>query len=489
MRLTLVLCAACGAALAYYSGITFLLVAFGFVVVSLMRTLAYAPIRLRSRYGFRVARVYVIAFAIGLSIGLAAANVARGVKPRLGLSISNNIVGLQGMLRDDPRAFMQGGGMASVALKRVSGAGGLSASASGSVQVFFPATTIPRVKGFGRGAEVYIEGAFQPAKDEAREQTFRAYAVHVIRNAPALERLRTSVRIWLTERFSGFEWGGLAAALLLGVKDELATSLAVAYQDAGCSHILALSGMHLAIIAALIAFVLKRPLGIRPAALACSALILLYVYLVGNLPSLNRAAIMYLLGTLMLLATLPKQGASLLGMSFLIQLILQPEAAHTLSFILSYLALAGIFFISELIYALIRGLLPDFVAKPLAASLGAFIATAAVVAACFGVLRPIGVIAGLVLVPLTTAFMLAAILFLAVSNVAPLLSLLYNALVALSTLAARAPALPATPLPVLLVSTLLVALCVFLYYRQLNTLMTTIRHIQESGLTPQRRAD
>ncbi|MDR2537753.1 MAG: ComEC/Rec2 family competence protein [Treponema sp.] len=484
MKLTPVLCAACGAALAYYSGITFLLVVFGFVVVCLMRTLAYAPIRLGSRYGFRAARVYVVAFAIGLSVGLAAANVAGGVKPRLGLSISKNIVGLRGTLCDDPRAFTQGGGMASVALKRVSGAGGLSASASGNVQVFFPTTTIPRVKGFGRGSEVYIEGAFQPAKDEAREQTFRAYAVHVIHNAPALERLRTSVRTWLTERFSGFEWGGLAAALVLGVKDELATSLAVAYQDAGCSHILALSGMHLAIITALIAFALKRLLGIRLAALVCSAFILLYVYLVGNLPSLNRAAIMYLLGTLMLLATLPKQGASLLAMSFLIQLILQPEAGHSLSFILSYLALAGIFFIGEVIYALIRGSLPDCVAKPFAASLGAFIATAAVVAACFGALRPIGVIAGIVLVPLTTVFMVIAILFLAVSNVAPLLSLLYNALVALSTLAARAPAMPAAPLPVLLVSTLLVTLCVFLYYRQLDTLMTTMRHIQGCRLDP-----
>jgi competence protein ComEC len=470
MGLTPVLCAALGAALAYYSGITFLLVVFGFAVVSLMRTLAYAPTRLASRHGFRVARVYVMAFAIGLSVGLAAANVAGGVKPRLGLSISKNIVGLRGTLCDDPRAFTQGGGMGSVALKRVSGAGGLSASASGSILVFFPATTIPRVKGFGRGSEVYIDGAFQQPEDGAREQAFRARAVHVIRGAPALERLRTSVRARLAERFSGFAWGGLAAALLLGVKDELATTLAAAYRDAGCSHILALSGMHLAIIAALIAFVLKRPLGIRPAALVCSALILLYVYLVGNLPSLNRAAIMYLLGTLMLLATLPKQGASLLGMSFLIQLILQPDAGHNLSFILSYLALAGILFIGELIHSLIRGSLPDCVAKPLTTSLGAFIATAAVVAACFGVLRPIGVIAGLAIVPLTTAFMLAAILFLAVSNIAPLLSLLYNALTALSALAARAPVLPASPLPVLLASALLVALCVFLYYRHLDIL-------------------
>ncbi|MDR1398831.1 MAG: ComEC/Rec2 family competence protein [Treponema sp.] len=468
MRLTPVLCAAFGAALAYYSGSTFLLVVFGFVV-SLMRTLAYTPIRLGSHYSFRVVRVSVIAFTIGLSVGLAAANVARGVKPRLGLSISKNIVGLRGTLRDDPRAFSQGGGIGSVALKRVSGSGGLSVSASGNVQVFFPTTTIPRVKGFGRGAEVYIEGTFQPAKDGTREQTFRAYTVHVIGNAPALERLRTSVRTRLVERFSGFEWGGLAAALLLGVKDELDTSLAVAYQNAGCSHILALSGMHLAIIAALIAFVLKRPLGICPAALIGSALILLYVYLVGNLPSLNRAAIMYLLGTLILLATLPKQGASLLGMSFLIQLILQPEAAHTLSFILSYLALAGILSIGEVIYALIRGSLPDLVAKPLAASLGAFLATATVVAACFGVLRPIGIIASLALVPLTTVFMLIAILFLAVSNVASLLSLLYNVLIALSTLAARAPALPAAPLLVLLVSALLITLSLFLHYRRAIT--------------------
>ncbi|MDR2418286.1 MAG: ComEC/Rec2 family competence protein [Treponema sp.] len=469
MGLTPVLCAAFGAALAYYSGMTFSLMAFGVVVVSLMQTLAYMPIHLGLRYSFRVVRVLIIAFAIGLSIGLAAANVAGSVKPRLGLSISTDIKGLRGILRDDPR-FTQGGGMASVALKRVSGSDGLSASASGNVQVFFPATTIPRVKGFGRGAEVYVEGTFQPAEDGAGKQTFRAYAVHVVRNAPALERLRTSVRTRLTEQFSGFEWGGLAAALLLGVKDELATSLAAAYQDAGCAHILALSGMHLGIITALIAFVLRRPLGMRRSALVCSALILLYVYLVGNLPSLNRAAIMYLLRTLMLLASLPKQGASILGMSFLIQLILQPESAHTLSFILSYLALAGILFIGEPLYELIHGSLPDLMAKPLAASLGAFIASATVVSTCFGVLRPIGIIASLAMIPLTTAFMLVAILFLVVSNVAPLLSLLYNALVALSTFAARVPGLPVAPLPVLLVSALLVALCAFLYHRRIKHL-------------------
>jgi competence protein ComEC len=286
--------------------------------------------------------------------------------------------------------------------------------------------------------------------------------------------MRTAIRMYVVHRFSEFRWGGLAAALLLGVKDELDSILAAMYRDAGCSHILALSGMHLAIIAGLLAFFLKKPLGLKPSACVGAFFITLYVYLVGNLPSLNRAAIMYLLGTFVILRTLPTQGASLLGFAFLIQLSFQPQAGHSLSFILSYLALGGIIFIGKPVCDLLKGYLPDVLAHPLSASIGAFISTAVVVAYSFGTLRPIGIVAGLVMIPLTTAFMLGALLFLVVGGgIAPALSFLYDALTSLATLAARVPGLSVSdPLLVFLVSLLVTAAIFFLHYQVIrkNTL-------------------
>lgn len=458
IKATPVLCAACGAALAYYSGAPFLCAALGLAAVSLMRVLAHEPPRLGRVYGFRAVRVLVLAFALGAALGLAAALAARSAEPRLGLA--DGIAALQGTLRADPQGFGPGrGGAGLLALKRASGPGGISASASGTLQVFIPAEAVPRVKGFGRGAEVYIEGAFQARADPALEPVFQARAVHVIRPAPALEGLRTRVRAGLVRRLGGFEWSGLAAALILGARDELEAPFAAAYRDAGCAHILALSGMHLTVLTACAAACLKRLLGVRPAAVLCSLCILLYVYLAGNLPSLNRAAIMYLLGVYAFPAGRTGRGAQVLALSFLLQLLLQPEAGRGLSFILSYVALAGIIFLGRDCAALLRSVVPGFAADPLAASLAAFAGSAAVSAACFGVLRPIGIIAGLVLAPLTAGFMLLSILCLAAPGAAPAAALVYQALALLSSLAARAPALPAAPAPALLGSLLFAALC------------------------------
>jgi competence protein ComEC len=223
------------------------------------------------------------------------------------------------------------------------------------------------------------------------------------------------------------------------------------FQDAGVSHILALSGMHLAIVSGILAFLLKRPLGLKPAAVTAACFILLYVYLVGAQPSLVRSALMYIMGTLMILGALPRKPLILLAAAFLVQLVLDPSSGDSASFILSYLALAGILITGEVVQDMSRGRIPLILAQPLAASLGAFIATAAAVNAMFGVLRPVGIPAGLFLVPLSTFFMVAAIVWLGITGIIPVLAeplgrvlaLLYGIQDRLVSLAAHAPGISA----------------------------------------------
>jgi competence protein ComEC len=266
--------------------------------------------------------------------------------------------------------------------------------------------------------------------------------------APWLEQTRSRVRARILRQIEAPRWGGLAQALLLGARDNLDADLVRTYQEAGCAHVLALSGLHLAIVSGLAAFLLNRLLGLKAAAIAGALFIFFYAALVGVQPSLERAVVMYFLGTLAVLGAFPRNPLTILALSCLIQLGIWPASGDSLSFILSYLALGGILTLGEALSSIMRGALPDIPARPLAASLGAFIASAPVIGAAFGELRPIGVLAGLAVIPLSTAFMIAAIGHLALSPLIPglaeplgtALAFLYTVLDRIVSAAAAIPA-------------------------------------------------
>jgi competence protein ComEC len=102
-----------------------------------------------------------------------------------------------------------------------------------------------------------------------------------------------------------------------------------------------------------------------------------------------------------------------LPLAFLLQLAAAPQEGDTVSFILSYLALAGILTLGQTAAVPLRGKLPGKLADPITASFGAFTITAAVIGAVFGTIRPVGLAAGLVMAPLTMVFMVGTIVFLA----------------------------------------------------------------------------
>ncbi|GHU54580.1 hypothetical protein FACS189442_1010 [Spirochaetia bacterium] len=418
---------------------------------------------------FRRWNLHIVALSVGLVMGIGVngtQHISLGLPPE-------RVIALQGTLLDDPRALSSGTGMAFLELEKSAGKGGVRTSAKGKVPVFFPEWSIPTLKEFGRGSGVYVEGTFKNQDDPL----FSASAVHVTRPASALEQFRTGLRLELARRFVTPKnpWGGMALALLLGIRDNLDTDLARAYRDAGSSHVLSLSGMHLAVLSALIALILKRPLGLKASSFAGAVFILLYVFLVGSQPSLDRSAIMYLLGVLAVFGALPRDPVSLLSLAFLVQIVRQNDSGIAISFTLSYLALWGILRVGEAVHELWRGKLPEFFLSPLTASIGAFIATAAVSVYYFDTLRPIGIAAGLLIVPLTTVFMIGALIWLFLSFCIPVLtvplgmglSFLYRVLDALVSLAARAPGLNQTGfIPVLAVSVGLSALLIYLGRRR-----------------------
>ncbi|MDR1445158.1 MAG: ComEC/Rec2 family competence protein [Treponema sp.] len=442
-------------------------------------------LRRRSQRGFCVLGA---AFAAGLILG---AGIAGRIPGPAATGIpAGKVTALEGLLLEDPRKNSGGNGMALIELSRAwthdgaaIGGAGVQSSAAGKVMVIFPGGRLEDLKEFGRTCVVYLEGNFLPPRPgETGPGMFRATGVHVVSPPPPLEQFRTGLRQGLVSRLSrpdNSRWGSLSLALLLGVRDNLDSDITRSYREAGVSHVLALSGMHLAVLSALIAFLFKPLLGLKRAAFAGALFIIAYVFLVGSQPSLDRAAIMYLLGALAVMCSWARNPSSLLNAAFIVQIIRQPESGIAISFILSYLALWGILNLGGKITALFQGKIPPAVLGGLSASLGAFIATAAVSAANFGALQPAGILSGLLIVPATSLFMILTIGYLALDPILPFLarllgmglSALYKALDITVGFSAGLPGITLNPaagaswLPVLGVS-LLLSLLVVIFARR-----------------------
>jgi len=421
--------------------------------------------------------ICAIALAVGIVLGVCAARSGQN-KVTFGVP-EKQITGIEGVLLEDPRIISGGKAVVSVSLRKCAVGSTLRANARGEISVFIAQENVEKLKHFGRGTVIFVEGTLRSSdRGNARQScSVSAKSLHIVNPPPPIEKMRTGIRLNLIKRFSGKSWGGLALALLLGIKDNLDTELAVMYRNAGLSYILALSGMHLAILAALITFLLKKPLGLKASAICGAAIILLYCFLVGSMPSLNRAAMMYILGVLAVLGALPRKPLSILSLSFIIQIIVTPSAGNTISFILSYLALLGILLIGKPLSLLFAGKAPDILLQPLAVSCGAFLATAGVCGSVFGTLAPIGIITGLVMVPLTTVFMIGSIIWLvldffslsAVLNFP--LSILYKIMEVIAGISGKVPNMRTNTLLIITLSLVLSLLIVFFENRRKLSLL------------------
>lgn len=187
------------------------------------------------------------------------------------------------------------------------------------------------------------------------------------------------------------EPGGLVSALVLGQRAELAFPVVADCRATGTMHLLALSGLHVA----LVAIALQRLAGIRKP-LGVALVLLLFIALAGSRPPLQRAGLGWALATIGLRTGCAAASLHRLAVVALAMEAWQPGLHRELSAQLSFLAVAGLLATSRLA----RGPLAVFVAPS-----GAFLATAPLIAETFGVVQPFGLAATPLLVPLVGALM------------------------------------------------------------------------------------
>jgi competence protein ComEC len=287
------------------------------------------------------------------------------------------------------------------------------------------AATLPRYPEIEPGLVVAVDGTLEaPPAGPYGDYLRRIDVVAAIRSrtltvkgavdgpAAALERLRRGAGDALAAAIPEPE-AGLAAGIVIGLRDRVDRDLAADFTTVGASHVVAISGWNIAIVAATVAALAGR-LGRRRRSLILSIAIVAYVLFAGASPSVVRAASMA--GVVLLARETGRAGraAAALGWAAAILLIVEPSLVLDPGFQLSTLATGGILAWTDRLDRRLRtiagGRLPGWLAESLSVSLAAQAATLPVVLATFGRLAIVAPLVNLAIVPLVAPAMAAAML-------------------------------------------------------------------------------
>ena len=173
---------------------------------------------------------------------------------------------------------------------------------------------------------------------------------------------------WLPQRIARFcnqavsdylpdREAGLLSGLLIGNTDSLPEEDTLAFRISGLSHMVAVSGMHIAFLVAFCYLLLGRRIGTW----VSIPLIVFFVPIAGGTPSVLRAAVMYLIAAGAFLTRREADSLNSLFAALGLLLLINPYAIASLSLQLSFAATLGLILLSGRMQ---RRLMRPFVKAP-----------------------------------------------------------------------------------------------------------------------------
>ncbi|MEO6818538.1 MAG: ComEC/Rec2 family competence protein, partial [Ginsengibacter sp.] len=219
----------------------------------------------------------------------------------------------------------------------------------------------------------------------------------------------------------GEDESALAKALLIGYRVDLDKDLVQAYSNAGVVHLIAISGLHLALIYGLLYWIALRIPYLKKARIPRTIFILFclwfFAFLTGAPPSVMRAAVMF---SVISAGTLFQKNSSIynsLSVSAFLLLCFDPYLLWNVGFQLSYLAVLGIVILSKPIYNwfYFKNKVADYIWKMASVSIAAQIFTIPICFFYFHQLPFLFLIANIIAIPLATIALWGSIALIALS--------------------------------------------------------------------------
>jgi competence protein ComEC len=310
-------------------------------------------------------------------------------------------------LTDDP----DGGQFNASVLARVTRIGGRSAGAR-TVLVTAGGDTAGKLRLLESGDQVEVSGWLQPLSgyDERlrwRHGVASFDAVELRAFEPARSPLHRTAnylraRVLAGSRHLAPTERALMAGFLLGDTRELPRDVEEQFRASGLTHLLAVSGANVAFVLALARPVLRR-LPLRAQLVAGLTLLVVFGTMTRWEPSVLRACAMAACAMTALYLGRPTAGVRVLALAVVVLVLADPFLIHSIGFLLSCGASAGIAVLAPAITARVSG--PHWLREPLGVTLAAQIGVAPILIPVFGSVPlaalPANLVAGPIAGPLT----------------------------------------------------------------------------------------
>ncbi len=217
------------------------------------------------------------------------------------------------------------------------------------------------------------------------------------------------IRIYIEkviDNYVGGKQGAFLKGIIIGERGGIPGDVQEVFRNTGVVHVLAVSGLHVGIIAFLLTLIIRlfrAPNIIN--IIITSTLLIIYALMIDLRPSVVRATIMCILLMISFLTRRDTDTMNTLSVAAFIILLWNPQSLFDVSFQLSFGATAGIIYLYPKIYeiARVRGnkFIDNIVIKPFTISLSAQAGTTLLAAHYFYRLPIISLVANLLVIPLT----------------------------------------------------------------------------------------
>ena len=226
--------------------------------------------------------------------------------------------------------------------------------------------------------------------------------------APSLRLLRERLQTGISE-VDNERVRGVLNAFIRGESWHVDERVRRAMKRLGLAHLFALSGLHVALVGGLAALLLA-PTSPQVRVVGVSVAIVGFLAVVGIRPSLLRATLMAVVPAIALLLRRPPQAVNALALAVGAMLLYDPGLVSDLGFRLSASATAGILLGTEPLAAT-WSLLPRRLARPLAASVCAQLASAVWAWPVFHLINPWAPLLNLLAIPWMTGVLTLSLIW------------------------------------------------------------------------------
>ena len=223
------------------------------------------------------------------------------------------------------------------------------------------------------------------------------------------------------EHIMPYQEAQIMKAMLLGDKIFLSKDIQELYKDVGIAHVLAISGLHISVIAGLLWWILKK-LGLSQRQQSIGVILVLWTYaaLTGFSVSITRAATMMsviILGTL-----IEEKPDPLTSWSFaaLVLLLCNNLYLWDIGFQLSFVAVGSLIILTPFLGKIF--IIPKKIRAYLAPALAVTLGTAPLIAYYYYVITPISILMNLILIPLISLVVIAGFLAMLICPISLLLA-------------------------------------------------------------------